>query len=150
MRILRERAGKKRRRVMTRFAVAGEFNSLLRLQIFDILLIERLAKRVAVRRLPPLPVSICVTGSTSLCRNEHFSRNERAGCSRGIAGRERIRPEFEVIRFRYLARIDILVAVVVGICRNLPASHEHSYSQADENQTSEPDYQLLTLRRDRL
>src|SRR6267142_5174213 len=81
-----QRAGEKRRRVMTRLAVASEFNSLLRLQIFDVLLIERLAKRVAVCRLPPLCMSICVTGAASFCRNEHFSRNERAGSSRCIAG----------------------------------------------------------------
>src|SRR5882724_9765608 len=104
MRVLGERAGKKRRRVMTRFAVAGEFNPLLRLQIFDVLLIERLAKRVAVRRLPPLGMSVCVTGAASFCQHEHVTRNERAGGSHGIAGRERIRTKLEVVRFRYLAR----------------------------------------------
>src|SRR5213083_574706 len=87
MRILCQRAGEKRRRVMTRFAMAREFNSLLRLQIFDVLLIEGLAKRVAMRRLPPLCMSICVTGSASFRRNKHFSRYERAGGSRCIAGR---------------------------------------------------------------
>ena len=130
---------------MTRFAVTSEFNSLLRLQIFDVLLVERLAKRVAVRRLPPLCMSIRVTGSASFCRHEHFSRNERAGRSRGIAGRERIRTEFEVVRFRYLARIDILVAVNVGICRNLPASHEYRRGHANEDQTCESCYRSLAL-----
>src|SRR6267143_7323420 len=112
MRILSQRAREKRRRVMTRLAVSREFNSLLRLQILHVLLIERLAKSVAVRRLPPLYMSICVTGAASFCRHEHFSRNEGAGRSRCIAGREGIRAEFEVVRFRYLARIGILVAVI--------------------------------------
>src|SRR2546430_15142473 len=150
MRILSQRAGEKRRRVMTRLAVPREFNALLRLQILDVLLVERLAKGVAVRRLPPLCMSIRVTGSASFCRNEHFSRNERAGRCHCISGRERIWTEFEVVRFRNLGRIGFLVAVIVGICCHPPASHEHSYSQANENQTSEPGYQLLTSRRDRL
>src|SRR5947209_10230667 len=119
MRILCQAAGEKRRRVMTRLAVPREFNALLRLQILDVLLVERLAKGVAVRRLPPLCMSICVTGSASFCRNEHFSRNERAGRSRRIAGEERIRTEFEVVRLRYFAGIGILVAVLVGIRRRL-------------------------------
>src|SRR5258708_26061323 len=85
MRILSQCAGERRRRVMTRLAVTCEFNSLLRLQIFDVLLIERLAKRIAVRRLPPLYMSICVTGAASFRRHKHFSRNEGAGRSRGIA-----------------------------------------------------------------
>src|SRR5437763_13186558 len=125
MRILCQGAGEKRRRVMTRLAVAREFNSLLRLQILDVLLVEGYAKGVAVRRLPPLCMSIGVTGSASFCRNEHFSRNERAGRSRCISGRERIWTEFEVVRFRSLGSIDILLAFVVGICRSLPASHDH-------------------------
>src|SRR2546430_739975 len=133
MRILCQRAGEKRRRVMTRFAMACEFNSLLRLQIFDVLLVERLAKRVAVRRLPPLCMSICVAGSASFGGNEHFSRNERAGRSRRIAGRERIRTEFEVVRLRYFAGIGILVAVLVGIRRRLPASHEYCRGHANED-----------------
>ena len=140
MRILRQRASKKRRRVMTRLAVAREFNSLLRLQILDVLLVERLAKGVAVRRLPPLCMSICVTGPASFCQHEHFSRNKRAGRSRGITGRERIRTEFEVVRFRYLARIDILVAVFVGFRRSLPAPHEYGRGRADQNQTCESGY----------
>src|SRR2546425_774206 len=123
MRILCQRAGEKRRRVMARLAMAGEFNSFLRLQIFDVLLIEGLAKRVAMRRLPPLCMSIRVTGSASFRRNEHFSRHERAGGSRCIAGRKRIRTEFEVVGFGYLARIGIWANVIVGICRNLPDSH---------------------------
>src|SRR5438477_714530 len=129
VRILCQRAGEKRRRVMTRLAVTREFNSFLRLQILDVLLVERFAKGVAVRRLPPLCMSIRVTGSASFCRNEHFSRNERAGRCHCISGRERIWTEFEVVRFRYLGSIDILVAVIVGICCHLPASNEHSYSQ---------------------
>src|SRR6266566_7732884 len=84
--VLSQRAGEKRRRVMTRFAVPREFDSLLRLQVFHVLLIERFAKRVTVRRLPPLRMSIRVTGSASFCRHEHFSWNERAGRSRGVAG----------------------------------------------------------------
>src|SRR5258708_37054490 len=116
MRILSQRAGEKRRRVMTRLAVAREFNSLLRLQILDVLLIERLAKSVAVRRLPPLYMSICVTGAASVRRHEHFSRNKGAGRSRGIAGGERNWTAFEDVRFRYLPRIRILVAVIIGIC----------------------------------
>ena len=133
MRILSQRAGEKRRRVMTRLAVAREFNSLLRLQILDVLLVEGFAKGVAVRRLPPLCMSICVTGSASFCRNEHFSRNERAGRSRCISGRERIRTEFEVVRFRYLGRIGILANAFVGICRHLPASHEYRRGHTNEN-----------------
>src|SRR5437660_11855831 len=85
-RVFGQRAGEKRRRVMTRLAVAREFNSLLRLQILDVLLIERLAKSVAVRRLPPLYMSICVTGAASFCRHEHFSGNEVARRRRCIAG----------------------------------------------------------------
>src|SRR5438132_13814949 len=77
VRILCQRAGEKRRRVMTRLAVTREFNSLLRLQIFDVLLVERFAKGVAVRRLPPLCMSIRVTGSASFRRKKHFSRTER-------------------------------------------------------------------------
>src|SRR6266567_5054207 len=100
MRILSQRAGEKRRRVMTRLAVAGEFNSLLRLQILDVLLVERFAKGVAVRRLPPLCMSICVTGSASFCGNEHFTGNKCAGRGRCIAGGKRIRTEFEVVCFR--------------------------------------------------
>src|SRR5438874_9167191 len=122
MRILCQGAGEKRRRVMTRLAVPREFNSLLRLQILDVLLVERFAKGVAVRRLPPLCMSIRVTGSASFRRNEHFSRNESAARSGCIAGRERIRTEFEVVRFRYLSRIGILVAVILRIRRNLPVS----------------------------
>ena len=133
MRILCQRAGEKRRRVMTRFAMAREFNSLLRLQIFDVLLIERLAKGVAVRRLPPLCMSICVTGSAPFCRNEHFTGNKCACRSRCISGRERIWTEFEVVRFRYFGRIGILANVIVGICRNLPASHEYRRGHTNEN-----------------
>ena len=120
--------------------MSREFNSLLRLQILDVLLVKRLAKGVAVRRLPPLCMSICVAGSASFCRNEHFSRNERAGRSSRIAGRERIRTEFEVVRLRYFAGIGILVAVFVGIRRSLPAPHEYGRGRADQNQTCESGY----------
>ena len=44
--VLRQRTRKERRGVMTRFAVAGELDSFLRLQVLDIFLVERLAKRV--------------------------------------------------------------------------------------------------------
>ena len=49
MRVLRQRAGKKGRRVVTRLAMTREFNSLLRLKILYVLLIERLAKSISMR-----------------------------------------------------------------------------------------------------
>ena len=78
-------------------------------------------------------MSICVTGSAPFCRNEHFTGNKCAGRSRCISGRERIRTEFEVVRFCYLGRIGILANVIVGICRNLPASHEYRRGHTNEN-----------------
>ncbi len=150
MRSLRQRAGEKRCRVMTRLAMAGEFNSFLRLQILDVLLIERLAKRVAVRRLPPLRVRICVTSGAALGRHKHFSGNERAGGRGCVAWRERIRTEFEVIGSRYLARVGILVAVIVGICRSVPASCESQHGQSKQNQTCESCYRSPALVRDGL
>src|SRR5438094_10418711 len=113
MRILCQRAGEKRRRVMTRFAMACEFNSLLRLQIFDGLLIERLAKGVAVRRLPPLCMSICGTGSGPFCGNEHFTGNRCAGRSCCICGRESIRTEFEFVMLRCFFSICCLINAYV-------------------------------------
>ena len=118
---------------MTRLTMTREFNSLLSLQILDVLLIEGFTKGVAVRRLPPLCMSICVTGSAPFCRNEHFTGNKCAGRSRCISGRERIRTEFEVVRFRYLGRIGILANAFVGICRHLPASHEYRCGRTNEN-----------------
>src|SRR2546428_524922 len=123
--------------------MAGEFNSFFRLQNFYVLFIERVAKRVAMRRLPPLWMSIRVTGSASFCRNEHFFPHERARGSRCIAGRKRIRTEFEVIGFGDLDGIRIFLAVIVRICRNLPASHEYGHGEAEENETCESGYRSV-------
>src|SRR6267142_2634412 len=98
---------------MTRLAMAREFNSLLSLQVLDVLLIEGFAKCIPVRRLPPLSVSVGVTSAAAPGRYKHLSRYERAGCSRGIPGRERIEAKFEIVCFRYLTGIGILVVVVV-------------------------------------
>src|ERR1044072_5154454 len=48
-RVLRQSSGEQRCRVMTRLTMPGEFNSLLVLQVLDVLLIERFAKSIAVR-----------------------------------------------------------------------------------------------------
>src|SRR5438105_8310337 len=125
MRILCQRPAEQRRRVMTRFAMAREFNSLLSLQILDVLLIEGFAKCVSVRRLPPLSVRVCVTNAATLGRDKHLSRNKRAGRCSGVARRERIRTEFEIVCPGYLTSIGILVVVIIGICPNLPASYEY-------------------------
>src|SRR2546423_10086534 len=97
MRILRQRATEQRRRVMTRLTMTREFNSLLSLQILDVLLIEGFTKGVPVRRLPPLSVSICVTGATTFGRHKHLSRNEGAGRRTRVAGRERIWTELKIV-----------------------------------------------------
>src|SRR5881628_1383233 len=88
VRILRQRSGKKRCWVVTRFAVTREFDPSLILQVLDVLLIERLAKSIPVRRLPPLRMRICVTSATAFGRNEHIARNECAGCGGCVAGRK--------------------------------------------------------------
>ena len=97
MRVLRQRAGKKGRRVVTRFAMTREFNSFLRLQILDVLLIERLAKSISMRGLSPLRVRVRVTISTALRRNEHIPGNECSRGRRGIPGRKRVGTKLEVV-----------------------------------------------------
>jgi hypothetical protein len=48
-RVFRQRAGKQRGGVMTGLAMPREFDAPLRLQIFDVLLIEGFAKGIAMR-----------------------------------------------------------------------------------------------------
>src|SRR5437588_3130445 len=134
MRIFCQRAAEQRRRIMTRLAMASEFNSLLSLQILDVFLIEGFAKCVPVRRLPPLNVSVCVTNPAAFGRYKHLSRYERAGRSRGVARRERIGTEFEIVCFCYLNGVGILVVVVAGTCRNLPAFCQYQYGQEEQDQ----------------
>ena len=47
--VFRQRAGEERCRVVTRFAMARELNSFLRLNVFDIFLLKRLTKCVSMR-----------------------------------------------------------------------------------------------------
>src|SRR2546429_8726533 len=80
VRILRQRSGKKRCWVVTRFAVTREFDPSLILQVFDVLLIERLAKSIPGRRFPPPRMRLCVRRATAFGRDEHIARNEWGGC----------------------------------------------------------------------
>src|SRR5437899_7590710 len=77
--------------------MARELDSFLTLQVFDILLIERLAECIPMRGLAPLRMRVRVTGSAALRRHKHLTGNERAGCSSCIAGRKRIGTKFEVV-----------------------------------------------------
>src|SRR5690349_898794 len=113
MRILGERTAEQRRRVVTRFAMTREFNSLLSLQVLDVLLIERFAKCVPMRGLPPLRVRVCVARSAALGSDKHLSWNKRAAGRGGIAGRERIGAEFEIVCLSYLSSIRSWVVVTV-------------------------------------
>ena len=140
MRILCQGAPEQGRGIVTRLAMTREFDSLLSLQVLDVLLIERFAKCVAVRRLPPLSVRVRVTTTTAFRRHKHLSGNKRAGRRSCIPRRERIGPEFEIVCLCYLSGIGILVAVVVGICRHLPAFCECERSQGKQDQTYESRY----------
>ena len=82
---------------MAGLAVTCEFNSLLSLQVFYVFLIERFAKRIAVRRLSPLRVRIRVAIAATFCGNKHFTGNESSGGRGCVAGREGISPELEII-----------------------------------------------------
>ena len=99
MRVLRQRPGEQRRRIVTSFAMASVFKSLLRLNVLNVFLVERFAKGVTVRGLPPLRVRVCVTNATTPGRDEHIAGNESAGRSRRVAGRKRIRTELEIVGF---------------------------------------------------
>ena len=134
VRILSQRAAEQRRRIMTRLAMTREFNSLLSLQILDVFLIEGFTKSVPVRRLPPLSVSVCVTGAAALGRHKHLSRNERTGRSSRVAGREWIGTELKIVCLGYFNGIGILVVVIVGICRNSRAFGEGQHGQGKQDQ----------------
>src|ERR1051326_9225622 len=99
MRVLRQSSREQRRRVMTRFAVTSELDPLLGLNVLHIFLIERFAKSVTVRGLPPLRVRVGVTNAAAFGRHEHFAGNESAGSRRGVTGRKRIRSELEIVSF---------------------------------------------------
>src|ERR1043165_6708866 len=83
VRVFGQRTGKQSGRVMTRFAVTRELDSLLGLNVLNIFLIEGFAKSVTVRRLAPLSVRICVTSATAPGRHKHLAGNK---CARGGAG----------------------------------------------------------------
>src|SRR2546423_15265738 len=97
VRVLRQCPREQRRRVVTRFAVTSELDSLLGLNVLNVFLVERFAKSVTVRRLPPLRVRVCVTSATTPGRHKHFAGNESAGRSRRVAGSKRIGTELEVV-----------------------------------------------------
>src|SRR5215472_2818205 len=105
MRILSQCTGKQSRRVVTRFAMPGVLNSLLRLNIFDVLLIERFAKGVPVCGLSPLGMGIGVTIATTFRGNKHFTGNKSTGAAGRIAGREGIATKFEIVILRDLLGI---------------------------------------------
>src|SRR6266705_6535222 len=77
--------------------MARELDSFLTLQVFDIFLIEGLAECITMRGLAPLRMRVRVTGSAALRRHKHLTGNTRAGGCAGIARRERIGTEFEVV-----------------------------------------------------
>src|SRR2546423_14625832 len=83
-------------RVMTRFAVTSELDSLLRLNVLNVFLVERFAKGVTVRGLPPLRMRVCVTNATTPGRHEHSAGNKRTGRSRRVGGGNRMGTELEV------------------------------------------------------
>src|ERR1043166_6426190 len=112
-----------------------EFNSLLGLQVLDVLLIEGFAKCVSMRRLPPLRVRVRVANAATLGRDKHLSGYKRAACGSGIARRERIGAELEIVRLRYLSSIGIWVVISVRVCGNLRASDQYQHHQAQQNQT---------------
>src|SRR2546423_10069305 len=99
VRVFCKRACKQRCRVMARFAVTSELDSLLSLNVLNIFLIERFAKGVTVCRLPPLRMRVCVTNATTLGRHKHIARNEGAGRRAGVAGSKRVGTELEVVGF---------------------------------------------------
>ena len=99
MGILCQGAGEKRRGIVARLTMTSEFNAFLVLQVLDVLLIERLAKSIAVRRLSPLCMRICVAGATTLGRHEHFTRNKGSRSRGRIARRKRIGPKLEIVSF---------------------------------------------------
>src|SRR4051812_24066462 len=87
VRVLRQRSREQGCGVVTRFAVACELNTFLVLQIFDVLLIERLTKSIAMCGLAPLRMRVRMTVSASLCRHKHVTRNERSSGRRGVPWR---------------------------------------------------------------
>ena len=102
LRVLGQRSGKKSCGVVTGFAMTREFNSLLVLNVFDVLLVERLAKSITVRGLPPLRVRVSVASAAALGRNEHFSGNKGTGGGAGIAGSKRVGTKFQILVLRNL------------------------------------------------
>src|SRR5215471_6169377 len=80
-------------------------NSLLGLNVFDVLLIKRFAEGVPVRGLSPLCMRIGVTSAATFRGDEHFTGNKSTGGAGRITRREGIGAEFEIVVLRDLLGI---------------------------------------------
>lgn len=147
--ILRERTGEKRRGVMTRFAVTRELNSSLRLQVLYVLLVERLAKRIAMRRLSPLRVRIGVTGAATSRGDKFFGHDKGSGYRRRIARRKRIWPKLEVVSLGddggVICRTDFMIVSIGVVAGSRAREHEGTDErQADDDGAQDGAVLLVT------
>src|SRR5215470_10109320 len=77
--------------------MAAEFNPFLLDQQVNIFLVKRSAKRIGVRRLPPLPVRLLVTFLTIGSGGKGVGRNETLTFELRLAGQVGIFAEYKVV-----------------------------------------------------
>src|SRR5256885_14421837 len=92
---------------MATLAVARVLDAALRDQVFDVLLIKRLAESVAVCGLSPLRVRVRVAFAATLRRDEHLAGNKAAGGRRRVARRKRILSELEIVVLQNLVVVTL-------------------------------------------
>jgi hypothetical protein len=99
LRFAHQRAGKKSRLIVTRFAVARKCDISLGDQIVDIFLIEGFAEGISVRRLQTLRVNVGMTFGTARRRDKMFAGNKFAvKCRRIRRGERLVFAETKIIR----------------------------------------------------